>query len=357
MVICIVLGTRPEIIKMSPIIRECERRSLPYYVIHTGQHYDYEMDQAFFDDLELPEPLYKLNVGSWSHGEQTGRIMAGVEKILQSRRDTGIVLVQGDTNTVLAGSLAAVKIPVRLGHVEAGLRSFDRGMPEEINRVVADHVSDLLFAPTEVSRDNLLREGIADEKIHVTGNTVVDAVYQNMRIAEEKSDILARLGLSPGGYIVVTAHRAENVDDEQKLKNILEGIRLVSKHFNIPAIYPVHPRTRKKIEDYQASTHGITISEPLGYLDFLLLEANAKLIMTDSGGIQEEACILKVPSVTLRETTERPETLRVGSNTLAGTSYSFILEASKNIIQKQRNWENPFGDGKGATKIVQFILS
>ena len=218
MVVGIVLGTRPEIIKLSPVIRECERVSIPYYVIHTGQHYDYGMDQAFFDDLGLPEPEYKLNVGSWGHGEQTGRIMAGVEKILLGRKDTGIVLVQGDTNTVLAGALAAVKIPVRVGHVEAGLRSFDRGMPEEINRVVADHVSDLLFAPTEESRGNLLREGIPDERIHVTGNTIVDAVYQNLGIAEEKSDVLDRLGLSPGGYITVTAHRAENVDDERRLR-------------------------------------------------------------------------------------------------------------------------------------------
>lgn len=351
-----VLGTRPEIIKMSPIIRECERKAFPYYIIHTGQHYDYEMDQAFFDDLELPEPEYKLNVGSWSHGEQTGRIMAGVEKILLTRNDTSITLVQGDTNTVLAGTLTSVKIPVKVGHVEAGLRSYDRSMPEEINRVVADHLSDYLFAPTNISENNLLREGIAEEKIHVTGNTVVDAVYQNVRMAEEKSKLLDRLGFSPRGYIVITAHRAENVDNEQKLKNILEGVRRVSKHFDLPVLYPVHPRTKKRIEEYRVSTEGITTIDPLGYLDFLLLEANARLIMTDSGGIQEEACILKVPCVTLRENTERPETLEVRSNILAGTEPEKIVGKSIEMAAKPRKWNNPFGDGKSANKILQICM-
>ncbi len=357
MVICTILGTRPEIIKMSPVLRECERRDLPFYMIHTGQHYDYEMDQTFFDDLELPEPEYKINVGSWHHGEQTGRIMAGVEKILLSRKDTSITLVQGDTNTVLAGALASVKIPVKVGHVEAGLRSFDRSMPEEINRLVADHLSDLLFAPTNVSKNNLLREGIAEEKIYVTGNTVVDAVYQNVGIAKEKSNVLDRLGLSPQEYIAVTAHRAENVDNEKKLKNILEGIRRVSKHFDMPVVYPVHPRTQKMMLKFSASTEGITTVEPLGYLDFLLLEAKSWLILTDSGGIQEEACILKVPCVTLRENTERPETLEVSSNMLAGTAPEEILKASIEMAVKPRKWKNPFGEGESAKKIIQIYTN
>jgi UDP-N-acetylglucosamine 2-epimerase (non-hydrolysing) len=213
MTIAIILGTRPEIIKMAPIIRECERRALDYFVLHTGQHYSQQMDSIFFEQLELPAARYNLDVGSASHAEQTGKIMAGVEKVLMDERP-GVVLVQGDTNTVLAGALAASKLHIKVGHVEAGLRSYDRSMPEEINRVVADHISDYLFAPTENSRENLRKEGIAEEKIHVTGNTIVDSVYQNLEIAKRKVNVLDDLGLQPKQYFLVTAHRQENVDSQ-----------------------------------------------------------------------------------------------------------------------------------------------
>jgi len=209
--ISIVLGTRPEIIKMSPVIRECEEKGLDYFILHTGQHYSYEMDRVFFDELELPQPKYNLDVGSGTHAEQTGRIMIGVEKVLMKERPD-IVLVQGDTNTTLAGALAAAKLQIKVGHVEAGLRSFDRRMPEEINRVLTDHISDYLFAPTENAKQNLLREGLDGSRIYVTGNTIVDAVYQNLEIAKKKVSVLKDLGLKPEGYFLVTAHRQENVD-------------------------------------------------------------------------------------------------------------------------------------------------
>ena len=222
--IAIVLGTRPEIVKMSPIIRACEQRGLDYYILHTGQHYSYEMDRAFFDALDLPDPRYNLEVGSGPHSAQTGRIMAGIEEILVADRPD-VVLVQGDTNTVLGGALAASKLHIKVGHVEAGLRSYDRTMPEEINRIVADHISDYLFAPSELCQLTLVSEGIDPEKIFVTGNTVVDAVRQNLRIAERKADVFARLGVGPKTYVLVTAHRAENVDSREKLSSILEAHR------------------------------------------------------------------------------------------------------------------------------------
>jgi len=209
---------------MAPVIRECERRGQDYSIIHTGQHYSYEMDRIFFEQLELPQPDHNLDVDSGSHGEQTGRIMAGVESVLMADKPE-VVLVQGDTNTVMAGALAAAKLHIKVGHVEAGLRSYDRSMPEEINRVVADHISDYCFAPTEVSKVNLLKEGIAEEKIHVTGNTIVDSVYQNLKIAMRKVNVLADLGLQPREYFLVTAHRQENVDSRERLGEIIRAWR------------------------------------------------------------------------------------------------------------------------------------
>jgi UDP-N-acetylglucosamine 2-epimerase (non-hydrolysing) len=218
MKISVILGTRPEIIKMSPVIRACERLGLDYFILHTGQHYSYNMDRVFFEQLELPEAKYNLDVGSGSHAEQTGKMLIGIEKLLQ-KEEPDVVLVEGDTNTVLAGALAAVKLGIPVGHVEAGLRSYDRGMPEEINRVLADHSSDYLFAPTEKSRQILLGEGIAEEKIFVTGNTVVDAVFQNSELCKSKRNVLDDLGLDKGSYVLVTVHRQENVDNEERLRH------------------------------------------------------------------------------------------------------------------------------------------
>ena len=354
--IAIIMGTRPEIIKMSPVIRGCEELGLDYFILHTGQHYTYGMDKIFFEELELPWARYNLDVGSNSHGKQTGEMLIGIEKVLQEELPS-LALVEGDTNTVLAGALAAAKLHIKLGHLEAGLRSYDRNMPEEINRIVADHVSDYLFAPTEKAKWNLLREGIEEDKIFVTGNTIVDAVYQNLEIARRKVGILNlnKRNLSPAEYFLVTAHRQENVDVKDRLKCILEGLGLVYHEFNLPVIYPIHPRTEKRIKEFGLEVpRGVELIEPVGFLEFLQLEASAKLILTDSGGVQEEACILKVPCVTLRGNTERQETLAVGSNMLAGIEPEKILDCSIEMIGK-RKWENPFGDGKAGNRIVEII--
>ena len=378
--ISIILGTRPEIIKMSPILRECEKQGLKYFILHTGQHYSYNLDKIFFDALDLPEADYNLEVGSGTHAEETGKMLVGIEKILLQERPD-VVLVEGDTNTVLAGALAASKLHIKVAHIEAGLRSYDKRMPEEINRILTDHISDYLFAPTETAKKNLLREGLDENKISVTGNTIVDAVFQNLKIAERKADILNKLILNPKGYFLVTAHRQENVDVKERLKGILEGLELVYQEFNLPIIYPVHPRARRRIEEFGLKVpKGVELIEPVGFLEFLQLEANALLIFTDSGGVQEESCILNVPAVTLRDNTERPETLEVGSNILAGVDRTKILECAKvmlkqtlgkfdqnasqqtfknsvtkNAAQVSRNWVNPFGEGIAGEYILRIL--
>ncbi len=281
------------------------------------------------------------------------------EKILM-REKPDVVLVEGDTNTVLAGALAASKLGIRVGHVEAGLRSYDRRMPEEINRVVADHISDYLYAPTERSRDILLGEGVSDANIFVTGNTVVDAVYQNLKIADggdEAPGSVCGGGLDsgPDGYFLVTAHRQENVDDALRFAGILRGLELISREFSLPVIYPIHPRSKKMMNEFGLDAEGVTFIEPLDYLSFLKLEADARLVLTDSGGVQEECCILKVASVTLRDNTERPETVEVGSNVLVGVDPEKILEGVRMMIGRERNWENPFGDGRAGTRIMMSL--
>ena len=356
MKISIILGTRPEIIKMSPIIRYCQEKKLDYFTIHTGQHYSINMDKIFFKELDLPKPKYNLDIGSGSHGKQTGLMLEKIEKILQEEKPD-VVLVQGDTNSVLAGALAAAKLHIKVGHVEAGLRSYDRQMPEEINRILTDHISDFLFVPTKRAKEIALQEGIDQKKVFVTGNTIVDAVYQNLTIAEKKSKIMDKLDLKKKGYILITAHRQENVDVKVKLKNILESFKKVHKETKMKLIYPIHPRTRKMIAKFDLKVPKyVDLIEPIGFLDFLVVEANAKAILTDSGGVQEESCILKVPCVTLRENTERPETIEVGGNLLAGTNPIKILKCLKLVLKKQKQWKNPFGDGKAAEKIVNICL-
>ena len=349
---CIVLGTRPEIIKMSPIIRECLRRNLDYFIIHTGQHYSYDMDRIFFENLELPDPKYDLNVGSGSHGVQTAKMLVRIEDILKTEMPD-IVYVQGDTNTVLAGALAASKLHIKIGHVEAGLRSYDRTMPEEINRIMADHISDLLFTPTQDAKTILLKEGIPEEKVFVTGNTIVDAVYQDLKIAAH-SGILQRLGLDSKKYLLATVHRQENADDRTHLGEILEGLGRISADLQLPAILPLHPRTKKMMSTYGLEMPANVIAiEPLGFMDFLCLEANARLVLTDSGGVQEECCILNVPCVTLRDNTERPETIRVGANVLAGYHSDDIFSSAKAMLGNDKGWCNPFGDGDAGKIILE----
>lgn len=349
--IAIVLGTRPEIIKMSPVIRECTKRDVDYFILHTGQHYTYNLDKVFFEQLELPDAKYNLDVGSGSHGAQTGTILREIENVLiQEKPD--VVLVEGDTNTVLAGALAATKLHIKVGHVEAGLRSYDRTMPEEINRVLADHCSDYLFAPTEKSKQILLGEGIPTTRIVVTGNTVVDAVYQNLSICEGRTNPLHELGLVSGEYFLATAHRQENVDFKARFESIISGLERVAGAFGLPVIYPIHPRSRKMMDRFGLNSTGILFIDPVDYLSFLQLESKAKLVLTDSGGVQEETCILNVPCVTLRDNTERPETLEVGSNILAGTKAETILAATTEMLGRTVNWANPFGDGSASEKII-----
>jgi len=350
----IILGTRPEIIKMSPITRECDRLGLNYFILHTGQHYSYNLDKVFFEQLGLPSPKYNLGVGSGTHAEETGKILIGVEKVLLKEKPD-VVLVEGDTNTVLAGALAASKLHIKVGHVEAGLRSYDRQMPEEINRTLADHCSDYLFAPTQKAKTILLGEGIPEEKIFVTGNTIVDAVYQNLGIAKKKVNTLDNLHLVPREYFLVTLHRQENVDDSTRFASILEGLDKVANEFNLPVIYPIHPRSRKMMTQFGLKSRNLKLIEPVDFFDFLQLESNARLILTDSGGVQEEACILGVPCVTLRDNTERPETIEVGANILAGASPDKILKYTELMLSKESNWTNPFGDGKTGRRIVKIV--
>jgi len=356
MKIAIILGTRPEIIKMSPIIRQLRDIRANFYILHTGQHYTYNLDKVFFENLEIPQPKYNLDVGSATHAEQTGKMLIGIEKTLQ-QENTDTILVEGDTNTVLAGALAASKLHIDVGHVEAGLRSFDRSMPEEVNRILTDHISDFLFAPTDIAKNNLIKEGIKKNKIYVTGNTIVDAVYQNLKIAERKVNILNKLNLKHKQYMLVTIHRQENADIKNRLKNIFNGLNLIFEEFQLPLIYPIHPRTLKKIKEFDLKIpKGVRLMDPIGFLEFLQLESNAFLVITDSGGIQEETCILKVPCVTLRDNTERPETLEVGSNILAGTEPNKIIENAKIMADKQRDWRNPFGDGKTSKQITDILM-
>ncbi len=352
--VAVILGTRPEIIKMAPVIRALKEAQTDFFVLHTGQHYSYSLDGVFFEHLNLDTPEYNVEAGSGSHAAQTAAILTGVERILLDEYPD-VVLVEGDTNSVLAGALAAVKLHIKVGHVEAGLRSYDRTMPEEINRILADHCSEYLFAPTEKSKNILLGEGIPEEKIYVTGNTIVDALQQNIDIARRYSNVFETAGIRPSEYFLVTLHRQENVDNPERFASILEGLDRVAGFYHQPLIYPIHPHSLVRLKEFKLETPNITLTEPADYFDFLMLEYYARLILTDSGGVQEESCILGVPCVTLRDNTERPETLEVGANMLAGTSADDILEMVRLSFEMPRQWQNPFGDGKAGERIVNII--
>lgn len=354
MKLTIVLGTRPEIIKMAPVIREAARRRLDFSILHTGQHYSYKLDRVFFEQLELPDPEHNLEVGSGSHAEETARMLTGIEQVFNAEKPD-VVLVEGDTNSVLAGALTAVKMGIRVGHVEAGLRSYDRTMPEEINRVITDHIADLLFVPTEAAAKILHAEGLPPGRVFVTGNTIVDAVYQNRELAAARTDVLDRLGLKPRGFFLATVHRQENVDRPDRFTGILTGLRRLSQDHGFPVIYPIHPRSRSMLDKFGLSTEGLTVVEPLDYLEFLHLESRARLVLTDSGGIQEEACILGVPCVTLRDNTERPETVEAGANALAGTIPERILSLARTMMDRPPTWSNLFGDGRAAVRILDLV--
>jgi UDP-N-acetylglucosamine 2-epimerase (non-hydrolysing) len=358
--IAIVLGTRPEIVKCAPIIRACIEQNIDHFVVHTGQHYSENMDAVFFADLGLPKPHYNLSVGSGSHGAQTGTMVTRIEELFVKEKPTA-VCVQGDTNTALAGALAAVKLHIPVAHIEAGLRSFDRKMPEEINRVLIDHMSEWLFVPTPSAAQQARAEGIPQDRVHISGNTVVDALLQHIEIAQKESSVLAQHKLAKQQYIVATVHRAENTDVAERLENIVAGIIAVAEDTQLPVVWPMHPRTRAVLNasglgDRIDAHQLVRCVEPVGYLDFLLLQSSAKLILTDSGGIQEESCILRVPCVTLRDNTERPESVTVGANVLAGANTQSIRDAAQSMLKKSTDWNSPFGDGKSAQYILEGIV-
>lgn len=354
MKLAIVVGTRPEIIKLAPVIRACLAREVPFVVVHTGQHYSFELDGVFFEQLELPKPTHNLGVGSGSHVFQISSIIKAIESVLVGERPDE-VLVEGDTNSVLAAGLAANKLGLRVGHVEAGLRSYDRSMPEEINRVLVDHLAEDLFAPTEHARDILLGEGIEPGHVHVTGNTVVDEVlYRLGRVDLEP--MLATFGVRPASYAVATVHRAENVSHPGRLRGIFEGLQRVASELDLPVLVALHPRTSQRLTEL-----GVVVAPtvrqlpPVGYHEFLALQSHAVLMLTDSGGLQEEACTLRVPCVTLRDNTERPESVQVGANRLVGADPDRIVEGAAAMFRAPRTWVNPFGDGHAGERIVDLI--
>ncbi len=351
--IAIVLGTRPEIIKCAPIIDECRRRALPFFVVHTGQHYTAELDAVFFRDLHLDLPKYNLGIGSLPAGKMIGAMISGLSDVF-ARENPRVVLVEGDTNSVLAGAVAGHASGSLVGHVEAGLRSFDRAMPEEINRIMTDSVSDMLFAPTKEARVNLIHEGIHRKKIIVVGNSIADVVRRAKGIVDTHSPILVQYGLVRRRYAVLTLHRPSNVDDPLRLMSLMRAVGHVSSPEMKRIIFPMHPRTHACLKRSGISVPpAVTCIDPLGYLDFLALASNARIIYTDSGGIQEEACVLRVPCVTLRDSTERPETIAVGANILARPAT--VSRATRHMLARRRVWKNPFGDGHTAERILDVV--
>jgi UDP-N-acetylglucosamine 2-epimerase len=372
MKIITVVGARPQFIKASAVSRaikkfRSEKIRIKGILIHTGQHYDYLMDQVFFEELELPKPDYHLGVGSGSHGRQTGIMLERIETVLQKEKPQ-VVLVYGDTNSTLAGALAAAKLNLPVAHVEAGLRSYHRDMPEEINRLLTDHLSTFLFCPTKQAIENLSQEGIKDEKKKVVknvGDVMYDSILYYSKLAENKSAILEDLKLrNPQSairnlqYYLATLHRAENTDNPKRLKSILKALNKIGK--NIPVVLPLHPRTKKMMRVYHlfSGFKHILFIDPVSYLDMLKLEKNAKAILTDSGGVQKEAYWLSVPCFTLRDETEWVETVRSGWNVLVGTRMKRIVEGVSHQEGRRRYpKENEiFGDGRASQKIVQILI-
>jgi UDP-N-acetylglucosamine 2-epimerase (non-hydrolysing) len=354
--VMVVVGTRPEIIKMAPIIRALKKNRIPLTFVHCGQHYDHNMAQQFIEELELPPPDYGYKVKASSSGEQTARIITYMDKLLKKTAPS-LVLVEGDTNSVLAAALTANKRGIPTGHVEAGLRNFDLRMPEEHNRRLTDHLSAYLFAPTERARANLKSESVWG-KIFVTGNTVIDAVIQHLPIAEKKSEILKTIRFEK--FALATAHRAENVDDLAVLKNFMGAFA----ESPVPVVYSMHPRTKKRLRQNKLyrqtkKSKNVQILPPVGYIDFLVLMRKSELIITDSGGIQEEATapLIRKPVLVIRLSTERPEAVEAGFAKVVGTEKHEILSAIKVALESRKTLpeKSPFGDGNAAEKIAEII--
>jgi len=360
-----IVGARPNFIKIAPIIEAMNRHRdrINQMLVHTGQHYDEKMSKAFFEDFDMPKPDIDLGIGSGTHAEQTARIMVEFEKVcLKERPD--LVIVVGDVNSTMACTITAKKLGIQVAHVEAGLRSRDMTMPEEINRLCTDVLCNYLFTTDHFANENLKREGIPEEKIFFVGNVMIDTLMKHKKAAA-KLDLADRLGLEPGKYATLTLHRPSNVDDKDTLRGILEVLSQIAK--KLPIIFPIHPRTKKMADLFGLSHYfsngnrveGIWTVEPLGYLDFLHLNMQAKMVLTDSGGLQEETTVLGIPCITMRENTERPITCEIGTNVIVGNKPDRILSAAEKILNDSR----PKGgtpekwDGKAAERIVECLLA
>jgi len=355
MKIATILGARPQFIKASMVSRAIAKHdSLTETIIHTGQHFDDNMSRIFFDEMKIPQPDYNLDIHSLSHGAMTGRQLEEIEKVLIKEKPD-FVLVYGDTNSTLAGALAASKLHIPIAHVEAGLRSFNMRMPEEVNRIVSDLISNLLFCPTVTAVDNLNNEGIT-EGVHNVGDVMYDAALHFSQVAENKSNILEHLDIEPKQYILATVHRQENTDDPIRLTNIFSAFA----ESQLPIVIPMHPRTKKKLAENNISLNGyIKPIDPVGYLDMVALEKNAHIIATDSGGIQKEAFFQQVPCITLRDETEWVETIEMGWNQIVGADRNLIINAYNMLIKEDNpiNQAHPYGDGSAAEKILDIILN
>ncbi len=347
-----VVGARPNFIKMAPICRALRLHSdISYEIVHTGQHYDGKMSDIFFEELRIDPPAYNLGVGSASHGQQTGSIMIALEEICLNK-DFSTIVVIGDVNSTIAGALVGAKLQIPVAHVESGLRSFNRKMPEEINRIATDHISDLLFAPTQLAMKNLKNEGLSERSIF-SGDVMYDMILQGIEIAEDNSQILKELNLEKKEYFLSTLHRPYNVDDADQLREILKGLSSLSK----PVVLAAHPRLKKMIREFEIEvSEKINILPPLGYLDFIWLEKNAEKIITDSGGVQKEAFFVKTPCVTLRPETEWVETLECNANTLVKDRNSQSIINAVNEVKDAQFQLQPYGDGSASKIIVENIL-
>ena len=355
-----VVGTRPNFVKISALANEFLNHKVNHVLVHTGQHYDKEMSKLFFDDLKLPKPDINLEVGSGTYSEQLGNIIIGLGKVLKDQRPD-LVIVVGDVNSTFAGALVAKQLGIKVAHVESGLRSFDLAIPEEINRMLTDRISDMLFTTEESGNKNLINEGVDKKKIFFAGNVMIDTLLAH-RKKSSRSDILNKLKLNKKEYCVLTLHRPSNVDSESGLRKILSIIEKLQDEIKI--VFPVHPRTRKNIEAFGLnkkiySMKNLVVTEPLGYLDFLQLMDKSKLVLTDSGGIQDETTILGVPCITLRENTERPVTLEEGTNLLVSTDAAKVIKKSLEVINNKIKLKGripKFWDGNAAKRIVKIIL-
>jgi UDP-N-acetylglucosamine 2-epimerase (non-hydrolysing) len=348
-----IVGARPNFMKAAPVIAALGRGCFPQVIVYTGQHYHKNMSDVFFVQLGIPAPDYNLSVGSGSHAVQTAQIMTRVEEVVLKERPD-LVLVYGDVNSTVAAALVCSKLGIKVGHVEAGLRSFDRTMPEEINRLVTDQISDLLFTPSEDGNRNLEREGVAKEKIFLVGNAMIDTLLRLLPLA--KAPEIPGLN---GQYALVTLHRPSNVDEPEMLTQIVEALAKIAKE--IPVVFPVHPRTRQRLStiNHQPSTKPLCLLEPIGYLEFLALQKKAMVVVTDSGGIQEETTYLGVPCLTVRENTERPVTVELGTNVLVGRDMQLLRTAVRNILDGhgKRGQVPPLWDGHAGERIADIILA